>query len=90
MLDLIYDNVYPHKQTIREEKSRIYKRVDRKGNFLWWEWTVDDTMTLCLGGENHDDGSDFTSGFCDFTPNGDVLELTQEQRDRALVKKVKL
>lgn len=31
-----------------------------------------------------------TSGFIDFTPNGEMLELTEDQRACALTRKVKL
>jgi hypothetical protein len=33
---------------------------------------------------------DTVSGFADFTQNGDLLELTEDQKSRAITRKVKL
>jgi len=108
MFDLFYDNMYAHDNVcIRQEKFRLYKCVDRKGNFLWWEWsgedniaTTDDDIPL-FNPERVNNLADYfalddkykmetTSGFADFTPDGSMLELTEEQRSRALTRKVKL
>lgn len=108
--DLFYDNCYadvrdplyakvdPQQMvSVRKEKFRLYRCVDRKGNFLWWEWAGSDTVESFNPNVFDNEGLDkprYTleteSGYADFTPNGDQLELTQDQRDRALTRKVKL
>ena len=108
MFDLFVDNNYNLDNVcIRKEKSRLYKCVDKKGNFLWWEWTSEDTIAktdddyLLYNPNTVKTVSDYvnladkyknetTSGFADFTKMGEMLELTEEQRNKALVRKVKM
>jgi hypothetical protein len=90
--ELFFDHDYRTSTSVRHEKSRLFKCVDKKGNFLWWEHMVVDEvkevdglrLTLDV------DENDFTSGYADFTSLGTQLELTEEDRVKALTRKVKL
>lgn len=102
--ELFFDNEYNFDNVcIRQEKFRLYRCVDRKGNFLWWEWSGEDNIKrdengllfLDLEALNSVQNlqlylTETTSGFADFTAEGTVLELTDEQKAKALTRKVKL
>ena len=83
--ELFYDNKYINKRTIRNEKSRLYRCVDKKGNFLWWEWICTDDVLASL-----DSYYETTSGFADFSLEGTLLELADDDKERALKRIIKL
>jgi hypothetical protein len=101
MFDLFFDNEYVQDGICtRIEKCRLYKCVDKKGNFMWWEWFGEDNIkgynskliksTQDIFKLEDKYKVETSSGFVDFTPEGKILELTDDQRARALTRKVKL
>ncbi len=83
---------------VRNHKTRLVKYTDKKDNFLWWSIDVTSTIDneksspegLAVFRKMCELGYVITadSGVFDYTPSGDFFQLTDNQRSRALVKKI--
>ena len=102
--ELFFDNEYNFDNVcIRQEKFRLYRCVDLGGRRIIKKWSGEDNIKrdengllfLDLEALNSVQNlqlylTETTSGFADFTAEGTVLELTDEQKAKALTRKVKL
>jgi hypothetical protein len=83
---------------VRNHKTRLVKYTDKKDNFLWWSIDVTSTIdneksppeAVALFYKLCEAGAVLTadSGVFDYTKDGSFFQLTENQRARALVKKI--
>jgi hypothetical protein len=83
---------------VRNHKTRLIKYTDKKDNFLWWSIDVTSTIDYEKSSPNGvayfhklcEFGQVLTaeSGVFDYTLNGDFFQLTDDQKSRALTKKI--